>query len=40
MFKWQCQDEQLKDLRLINLEELKKEKELYLKLIDHCCPDV
>lgn len=35
MFKWQCQDEQLKDIRLINLEELKKEKELYLKLIDN-----
>ncbi len=36
MFKWQCQDEQLKDICLINnLQELKKEKELYLKLVDN-----
>lgn len=36
MFKWHCQDEQLKDICVINnLQELKKEKELYLKLIEN-----
>jgi len=35
MFKWQCQNEQLKDLLINNLQEFKKEKELYLKLVDN-----
>jgi len=27
MFKWQCQNEQLKDLLINNLQEFKKEKD-------------
>ena len=33
MFKWQCQDEQNKDIHLANFEDLNKED--YFKLLDN-----